>query len=310
MLRVGIWISCKFTTMSRSIITLTTDFGAQSPYVAAMKGSILSIDADAQIVDVTHSIPPQDIRAGAIVVEQLVKTFPEGSIHVAVVDPGVGTEREIVCLECEGRLFIAPDNGLLTRLAHRSPNSKIVAVREQRFWLPEVSSTFHGRDIMAPVAAHLGQGIDPSELGPVLDSMVELEWEEAQKVPGKISGKVEAVDSFGNLVTNISRDQLTDVPRDESVTINCEGHQTQGIFETYGEQPAMTLIALVGSRRRALSMSAAPATGSPAFRFDQPLVRRTATRNEGVRSSLSRSLVGASMASRRSEVVCMKNSPA
>ena len=233
--------------MSRSIITLTTDFGAGSPYVAAMKGSILSIDPEAQVVDITHSIPPQDIRAGAIVLEQLAATFPERSIHVAVVDPGVGTEREIICMECDGRTYIAPDNGLLSRLARRSSGFRIVAVREQRFWLPEVSNTFHGRDIMAPVAAHLGRGVDPSELGPTCNTIVELEWDEAQKVPGKISGKVESVDSFGNLITNISREQLADVPRDESVTVDCDGHQTQGIFETYGEQPSMTLIALIGS---------------------------------------------------------------
>jgi S-adenosylmethionine hydrolase len=100
---------------------------------------------------------------------------------------------------------------------------------------------------MAPVAAHLGLGVDPSELGPPLERMIELEWEEASKVQGKISGKVESVDSFGNLITNITRAQLADVPRDESVTIDCDGHETQGIFETYGQQPPMTLIALIGS---------------------------------------------------------------
>jgi S-adenosylmethionine hydrolase len=233
--------------MSRSIITLTTDFGTESPYVASMKGSILSVDPDAQVIDVTHSIEPQNIRAAAIVVEQIVRTFPQGSIHIAVVDPGVGTEREILCVECEGQIFIAPDNGLLSRLARRSSDSKIVAVREERYWCAEVSRTFHGRDIMAPVAAHLGLGVDPNQLGPVLDRIVELEWEEALKVPGNISGKVEEVDSFGNLITNITREQLADVPRDESVTIDCDGHQTQGIYETYGEQSPMTLIALIGS---------------------------------------------------------------
>ena len=233
--------------MSRPIITLTTDFGADSPYVAAMKGVILAVNPDTQIVDVTHTVPPQDVRAAAIVVEQLHLAFGPGSIHVAVVDPGVGTDREILCIECDNRHYVGPDNGLFSRLAHRTPPSKIVAVRESRFWQPEVSSTFHGRDIMAPVAAHLSLGVDPSELGPVLASIVELEWEEAQKVAGKITGKVETVDSFGNLITNITREQLADVPRDESVTVDCDGHQTQGIFETYGEQPPMTLVALVGS---------------------------------------------------------------
>lgn len=234
-------------SMPRSIITLTTDFGAESPYVAAMKGSILSIDADAQLVDVTHAIGPQDIRAAAIVVQQLVETFPIGSIHIAVVDPGVGTEREIVCIECDGRFFIAPDNGLLSRLARRSSSSRIFAVREPRFWNADVSRTFHGRDIMAPVAAHLSLGVKPTELGPVLESIVELKWEEAQKVPGKISGSVESIDSFGNLVTNITREQLVDVPRGDTTTVDCDGHATQGIFETYGQQPPMTLIALIGS---------------------------------------------------------------
>ena len=233
--------------MARSIITLTTDFGADSPYVAAMKGVVLSINAEAQIVDVTHAVPPQDVRAGAIIVDELHRAFGPESIHVAVVDPGVGTDREILCIECDGRFYVGPDNGLFSRLARRTPPSRIIAVRQPRFWQPEVSSTFHGRDIMAPVAAHLSLGVDPSELGPVLAGIVELDWLEATKVAGKITGKVETIDSFGNLITNITREQLADVPRGDTTTVDCDGHQTQGIFETYGEQPPMTLIALVGS---------------------------------------------------------------
>lgn len=230
-----------------TIITLTTDFGLGSPYVGEMKGAILSINADATIIDLSHDIPPQNIRAGALALAQATRQFPPGSIHVAVVDPGVGTDRAILYAEIAQRHYIGPDNGLLSRLARAETPSKIRAIRNPEYWREEVSTTFHGRDIMAPVAAHVGLGVAPESLGPEVQQIVELEWEEATKVAGKIEGKVESVDSFGNLITNITTEQLADVPRDESVETDCDGHQTQGIFATYDEQPPMTLVAVIGS---------------------------------------------------------------
>jgi S-adenosyl-L-methionine hydrolase (adenosine-forming) len=230
-----------------AIITLTTDFGEGSRYVAAMKGVLLSINPDARLIDISHSVPPQDVHRGAIVVAEAAPFFPPHTLHIAVVDPGVGTERRIVYARIGQQQFIAPDNGLLSRLAAAERPSKIVSLDEPRFWRPQVSSTFHGRDIMAPVAARLSLGLSPDELGRPLDSLVSLTWREAEKVANKISGEVIEVDSFGNLVTNIARAQLAGVPTDESVTVTCDEHATQGIFKTYSEQPSMTLIALVGS---------------------------------------------------------------
>jgi S-adenosylmethionine hydrolase len=232
--------------MPRPIVTLTTDFGP-SPYVAAMKGVILSINPEVQLVDVTHAIGPQDVRQGAIVLESVCRWFPPDSIHVAVVDPGVGSERRLLYGRFGEQHVLAPDNGLVSRLALVSPPSTIRAVTDRRFWLPVVSSTFHGRDILAPVAARLSLGLAPGELGPPLDDWVQLEWPEVSVSAGKITGVVEAIDSFGNLLTNITADALAEVPRDERVAIACDEHETRGIFQTYSDQPAMTLIALVGS---------------------------------------------------------------
>ncbi len=229
------------------IITLSTDFGEGSRYVAAMKGVILSIHPKAQIVDLSHTVPAQDVRHGAIALAESAPYFPADTIHVAVVDPGVGTERRIVYARIGSQQYIAPDNGLLSRLAAAEPPSKIVSLDEPRFWLPRVSNTFHGRDIMAPVAARLSLGLSPDELGRPQQTLVPLVWREAERVANRISGEVIEVDSFGNLVTNITREQLAGVPTGESVTITCDEHVTQGIFQTYSDQPPMTLIALVGS---------------------------------------------------------------
>lgn len=232
------------------IITLTTDFGTGSPYVAAMKGVILAINPAAVLVDLSHAIPHQDIRQGALALAQAAPWFPPGTIHVAVVDPGVGTSRKIICMAAGEHLFVGPDNGLLSRLALDKRPSTIISVTERKFWLPDVSSTFHGRDIMAPVAAHLSLGLDPAELGPSQQDWQQLEWTEARVSANKIEGAVESIDSFGNLITNISADALARVPRGEQVAIVCDEHETRGIFNAYGEQPEMTFIALVGSSGR------------------------------------------------------------
>lgn len=236
--------------MSSPIITLTTDFGEGSRYVAAMKGVILSINRDARLVDLSHSIPAQDIRAGAIALAATVGFYPPETIHAAVVDPGVGTERRIVYARIGSQQFVAPDNGLLSRLASGERPSKIVGIDEPRFWLPRVTSTFHGRDIIAPVAARLSLGLSPDELGRPLEQLTILAWPEVQIVANHIDGEVIEVDTFGNLTTNITREMLRGVPTDESVTITCDEHQTQGIFRAYHDQPAMTLVALVGSDER------------------------------------------------------------
>jgi S-adenosylmethionine hydrolase len=235
---------------SPAIITLTTDFGVGSRYVAAMKGVILSINPHAQIIDVSHAVPPRDIRSGAIVLAETAPWYPAGTIHVAVVDPGVGSKRRVVYAEIGKQRFVAPDNGLLSRVAAHDRPARIFSVSEPQYWMPDVSRTFHGRDIMSPVAARLSLGLAPEKLGPSLTQLVELPWAEVQQVPNRIEGEVIEVDSFGNLITNITRAMLDGVPGGDSVIITCEDHETQGIFATFSDQPPMTLMAHVGSTGR------------------------------------------------------------
>jgi S-adenosyl-L-methionine hydrolase (adenosine-forming) len=233
-----------------AIVTLTTDFGEGSRYVAAMKGVILSINPHAQIIDISHAVPARDIRAGAIALAETACWFPPGTIHVVVVDPGVGSKRRVIYAEMCGQHFLGPDNGVLSRLAAKERPAKIVGVEDPKYWQPEVSRTFHGRDIMAPVAARLSLGLAPEKLGPTVQQLVELPWAEVQQVPNRIEGEVIEVDSFGNLITNITQSMLEGVPRGDTVIINCDEHETQGIFATFSDQPPMTFMAHVGSTGR------------------------------------------------------------
>ena len=233
-----------------STITLTTDFGPGSLYTAAMKGVILSIDPAANVVDISHSIPPQDVRQGAVVLEDATVWFPEGTVHVAVVDPGVGTERAIVYARIGSQHYVVPDNGLLSRLATRTPPSKIIRLNKPEYWLDKVSATFHGRDIMAPVAARLGLGLDPGLLGPTIDKLSGLHWPKVRMTSNKIEGVVLQIDSFGNLVTNIGAEMLAGRPTDERVCIVCNIYETWGIFHTYADHPGGTFVALIGSSGR------------------------------------------------------------
>jgi hypothetical protein len=236
--------------MTPAIITLTTDFGASSRYVGAMKGVILSINPRAQVVDLSHSVPAQDIRAGAIVLADTAFWYPPGTIHIAVVDPGVGGKRRVVYAQIGQQHFVAPDNGLLSRLALLEQPSMIISIDHEQYWMPDVSRTFHGRDIMAPVAARLSLGLSPDKLGRPLQQLVEIPWAEVQQVPNRIEGEVIEVDSFGNLITNITRAMLAGVPSNDSVLVTCEEHETQGIFATFSDQPPMTFMAHVGSTGR------------------------------------------------------------
>ncbi|MDP6447933.1 MAG: SAM-dependent chlorinase/fluorinase, partial [Pirellulaceae bacterium] len=179
------------------VITLTTDFGAASLYVAQLHASILSaIAAETnvapRIVDITHAVPPQDIRQGAIAIGECCPLFPLGSIHVGVVDPGVGSDRAIVACRCDGHFYVAPDNGLLSRVASPRPaDFAAVEVTDSRFWRAEVSSTFHGRDMMAPVAAHLARGVELAEFGPASASLQLLDLPSALSTSDEIRGQVE-----------------------------------------------------------------------------------------------------------------------
>jgi S-adenosyl-L-methionine hydrolase (adenosine-forming) len=192
-----------------SIITLLTDFGSQDYFVGAMKGAILSINPGARIVDITHEIPPRDIRAAAFNLLALYKEFPAGAIHVAVVDPGVGSRRRGIILECKDQFFVGPDNGLFSWICEREEGFLAVNLTNEKFFRHPVSHTFHGRDIFAPAAAALSSGIALKEFGPVIDDLVQLESLEPERVDGRvIEANIIHIDRFGNCITNLTRDHL------------------------------------------------------------------------------------------------------
>jgi S-adenosylmethionine hydrolase len=226
----------------RRIITLTTDFGLKDHYVAAMKGVILSINPEALIVDVTHEIPPQDVFKAAFTVRNFYRYFPRGSINVVVVDPGVGSKRRAIVVKTDYALFIGPDNGVFTFVYKELSPVGVFKISNPRYFLPEVSSTFHGRDIFAPVAAHLSLGVAVEDLGKRVKKPVELRIREPELREGEISGEVIYEDHFGNLITNIPGTLLR---RDAVVIV--DGITIEKISTSYAEVPRGSLLAIVGS---------------------------------------------------------------
>ena len=190
------------------VITLTTDFGLSDPYVAMMKGVILSIHPSAVLVDLSHAIRAGSISQAARAVHETCAYFPAGTVHMAVVDPGVGSNRRPIALEGKGHFFVGPDNGIFWPLIRDNPEAGIVHLLEKRFFLPGVSQTFHGREVFAPVAAHLSLGVSLSELGPFIEDPVELRLPLPFERGGELAGEIVRVDHFGNLITNISSREL------------------------------------------------------------------------------------------------------
>ena len=187
------------------VITLLTDFGVQDAYAGAMKGVIAGINPFANIIDICHTVPPQDIFSGAYLLYTAYKYFPRKTIHVAVVDPGVGSKRDIVCVETENFFFLAPDNGLLSFIIQDERPKSVHRVTNDKYFLPSLSSTFHGRDVFAPVAAHLSLGVKPQQLGIEINRLEQLEIPSPTYKNGRIEGQVISVDRFGNLISNITR---------------------------------------------------------------------------------------------------------
>jgi len=230
-----------------SLITLTTDFGSGSPYVAAMKGVILGMNPVAQLIDISHEIPPQDVRHAAIVLAESTTWFPAGTIHVAVIDPGVGTARRLIYAHLGDQHYLAPDNGVLSLLAKRNRPTRIIELANAEYWLPEVSHTFHGRDILAPVAAQLSLGLEPERLGPALAQIHTFDWPDPAGTENRIEGAVRWIDRFGNLITNITASMLAPGRSAGRLTIDCAGHEIAGLSDFYGQHTPGTLAALVGS---------------------------------------------------------------
>lgn len=187
----------------RPVITLLTDFGTADPYVGMMKGVIATICEGANVVDVTHDVPPQDIRTGAFFLERSFRYFPAGTVHVAVVDPGVGTARKPIAVRAGGHVFVGPDNGLLSLAAAAAGRPRAITLDRAAYFRPEVSRTFHGRDLFSPVAAHLANGVPLELLGRPLKKIVKLENVAPRRTRRGFAATIASVDRFGNLITNL-----------------------------------------------------------------------------------------------------------
>jgi len=236
------------TTSGRPLITFTSDFGLRDHYVGAVKGVIQSVAPGARLVDISHEIGPYDIVHGAFVLRQIWAYFPVGSIHLAIVDPGVGSPRRIIVGRYGGRTIVVPDNGLVT-LVHRDfPIESMIVVQNKRFFLPEISSTFHGRDIMAPIAAHLANGVRPEDLGCPTDRLELLPIStRAETVDGKLMGRALYADRFGNIITNVAADQLLEPSgRYRATSILLNGRHSVPIEKTFSDVGVNEPVALVG----------------------------------------------------------------
>jgi S-adenosylmethionine hydrolase len=229
------------------IITLLTDFGLKDPYVASMKGVILGINPRCALIDITHQVNSHDIKEGAFVLGQAYSNFPKGTIHLSVVDPGVGGARNPILIVTKNYFFVGPDNGLFTIALGRESVKQAVVLANQKFFLSKISSTFHGRDIFAPVAAYLTLGVKPESLGPPIKSWHEISFPGPTMKQGKLIGEIVHVDAFGNLVSNIDGKSLLQFSKGCPFVIKIGKRTMRGLKKGYWEGRKDEPIALVGS---------------------------------------------------------------
>lgn len=233
--------------MSRSLVTLTTDFGTSDYYVAAMKAAMLSVNHNIRMVDITHEVKAQDLLGGAWILKHAAYLFPVGTVHLAVVDPGVGTDRRPVAFRHRGQYFVGPDNGMFA-LVTDNEEVEGVELRNLEFWrTSEPSSTFHGRDIFAPVAAHLASGVRLEELGPAISGLQVSHWAVPASDKHGIQGWVVHIDRFGNLMTNIPSELVRNFGPNEELRIYVGTHILRGLVPTYGSVSEGEPAALIGS---------------------------------------------------------------
>lgn len=229
-----------------TIITLTSDFGTADGFVGAMKGVILSLAPHVTLVDITHDIPPHDIRAGTFALETACPHFPPNTIHVVVVDPGVGSDRAAILVETVHGRFLAPDNGVLTGVVSDPDAAGIYTLDRPKFWRPAVSATFHGRDVFAPVAAHLANGVRPERLGTPTARMERLPWPQPERCGDEIRGEVIHVDRFGNLITNLRLENLGKETKDARFRVR--DLEIRGITPHYAAGDGLMAVANSGGR--------------------------------------------------------------
>lgn len=218
------------------IVTLLTDFGVADYFVGAMKGVVLSINPQAQVVDITHEIPAHDVEAAAFTLLAACESFPKGTVHVAVVDPGVGSPRLAVVAEADGHLFVGPDNGVFGYVFERAEDVRVFHATEKKYFRASVSTTFHGRDIFAPLAGALSLGVEPATLGPRITDYATLSFPAPRRLPeGTLEGAIIHVDRFGNCVTNLTPEDLGDDENHADLTLRVGEHEIRAFRRFFAE---------------------------------------------------------------------------
>lgn len=252
-----------------SVISITTDFGQKDGFVGTMKGVIWKICPQVQIADITHEVPPQDIFTGAMAIWRAVPFFPAGSIHIAVVDPGVGTHRRPMAARLGDQYFVGPDNGLFTLLLRDAEKTglpvQLTELTNTEYWLPSVSRTFHGRDIFAPVAAHLATGVSLEKLGVPFTDPVMLDIPRPKRTDKGWIAHITVIDAFGNLTTDLNADLLGGR---RNVHLQIKSAEISGIIASYGQSQPGELVAVVDSEGY---LEVAVVNGSAAARLDAKL---------------------------------------
>jgi S-adenosylmethionine hydrolase len=248
-------------------ITITTDFGTKDGFVGTLKGVIWSICPNAQIADISHQISPQNILEGAFTLWRAYSFFPSGTVHIAVVDPGVGTKRHPIAVRIGGHTFVGPDNGLFTPMYEDAEKYgltvDLVHLTNQKYWLPVVSNTFHGRDIFSPVAAHLANGVPLSDLGPALRDPVRIPLPKPERTAKGWRAHITVIDIFGNLTTDLPAEAVAGF---KSITFRLAGREVRGLVQSYGHKRSGELVALADSENfielAVVNGSAAQVTGA------------------------------------------------
>jgi S-adenosylmethionine hydrolase len=261
--------------MIAPIITLLTDFGLKDTYVASMKGVVLGICPQARLVDISHLVPPQDVRAGAFLLASACRDFPAGTIHLAVIDPGVGTERRGLAIRSDECFFVGPDNGLFSWVLQEASEWEAFSLERPAYWRTTVSKTFHGRDIFAPTAAHLAMGLPIEDLGPPCQPQM-ASWAKTVKTGEELLGEIIHIDHFGNAVTNVHRGLFEGFVSGSGAAVAIGNMTIPSIVDTYGSREPGALIALIGSSNF-LEIAVTQGDASKAFglrRGDPVSVRR------------------------------------
>ncbi len=259
----------------RPIFTLTTDFGLSDPYVGVLKGVILSRIADATIVDLTHQIPPQDIQTAALTLQQSIDYFPEETVHIVIVDPGVGSDRDILGLRNDKHFFVGPDNGVLSPFFKTC--SALHRVTNKDLFLTTISSTFHGRDIMAPIATHLATGQPIEQIGPSvsINHCKQIDLPTAQIDRNSISGTLIHIDIFGNLRSSITAEDLKSIDNIDQATVSVGFHTINKISTTYSDGKKHETLALLDSNNH---LEIAVKNGNAAKNLDSKIGDRVVVR--------------------------------